>query len=241
MSKPAKAMYTWMWFSAATFAGANRAAVGQTPHVNGALSWIEVVAGSNTPVGVPNGVIEPGESALVAMSLDFTPVGTPVTYQLPGSGGIAPVAGFWNISFQVGAVAALGGSWVLDGSVAGFTASLSAPDPNGSILFAGVNQASPPLGQLPLPTNPINRGWRATWTPSSYSERTVQFLFQVGTNRADLYVVRGLDPNGNPLLGLARATATLGAVFVPVAPAPSAGLCFVAALGGLFHARRRVP
>jgi hypothetical protein len=49
------------------------------PWIIYSLDWMEVDAGTNTPVSNPNGILEPGEGARIMLSAGFTPeVGQPI-------------------------------------------------------------------------------------------------------------------------------------------------------------------
>lgn len=195
----------------------------QAPHVFGTLDWREVIAGTSTPVAAPNGVVELGEGALVRLSLSFSPsVGTPVTYQFPPPGGVAPVAGFSRALFALVASGANGGAWSNLQTEQGFTGSLGIVMEDGSLVFANVRQPAPVGGAFPLPTNPLPSVWRAVWTPADYGARTVSFLQQPpGKGPADLFVHTGQGPNG-PLFGFADAGVTYGQIHIPVVPGPGA-------------------
>jgi len=191
------------------------AAFSQIPHADHALNWTEVIAGTSAPVSSPNGMLDPGEGALVGLSVSFTPVGTPVFYQSPLPGGTAPVAGFRGVGFSLDATAANGGSWLLLPGSAGFQVSLGFPLPDGSLGAAGVAQPIPPLGSSPIGTNPLPNVWRAVWTPSSYLPRQCSFHLTSGTDNYLVFVSLGLDPGGNPLFGWARGTDNSPDVSIP--------------------------
>lgn len=207
----------------------------QTPNVTGTLAWTEVVAGTNNPVASPNGVLDPGEGARVAITFEFTPVGTPVTYQFP-SPGLAPVAGFLSAPLDLRATAAQGGTWAHFATLPGFNGGLGIPAPDGSLGLASLSQPYPPSGSFPLPTNPLPGAWRAVWTPLTYEARLVTFQLQRPFDGDPfLFVHTGEDPPGNPTFGYARATASYGNVQIPVVPVPGAA----GALGLVFATRRR--
>lgn len=201
-------------------------AYSQPARLTGTLAWTEVVAGTNTPVLTPNGVLEPGESARVRFSAAFTPgVGLPVTYQLPGGGtSTAPVAGLWSAVFALIATGANGGTWDFPTAIPGFFAELDVIDPTtGSIILTGIYQPEPPLGSSPLPTNPLPDAWNAVWTPPNFDPRLVTFQPQPGSSVGGLFVRVGQDPQGNPLFsGATIFSSTFSQVQIPVVPAPAA-------------------
>ncbi len=221
---------TVLWSSCSSFS--------QAPHVTGTLIWREVIAGSNIPIAQPNGLLEPGEGALVVLSLSFSPpVGTPVPYQTPAPGGIAPVAGFSRALFSLIASGANGGQWSHLETSPGFIGSLGLVFEDGTLVFANVRQQNPVGPAFPLSENPLPSVWRAVWTPSSYAARAVSFLQQPpAKGPADLFVHLGQGPSG-PLFGYADAGVTYGQVSIPVAPAPGAAL--TCGLGFVVNRRRR--
>jgi hypothetical protein len=189
------------------------------------FSWMEVYAGTTTPVAHPNGVLEPGESALLTLGVSFTPVGTIVQYHDPLPGGTAPVAGFRGTGFGIVATDAGPGVWAYGGGR--WPGGIGAPYNHG-LGWTTASQPWPPAGALPDPVNPIPDLWKALWTPDSYDPRQVRFdlnLSQLlGGGNGHLYVVYGTDPvTGNPLVGAARAWANSPpGVTIPTVPAPGA-------------------
>lgn len=205
----------------------------QPVHFDVSLRWTEVVAGSNTPVAFPNGVLDQGEAALVSLSVSFSPpVGTLVPYQYPSPGGIAPIAGFAGIGFSMIATSALGGDWSSPTSSQGFDVGLSVPLPDGSILLCGATQ-TPSGSSFPNPVNPLPDLWRAVWTPSTYSSRQVSFAVEPAADGAPRdYVYLGTGSTGNPFFGWAYGTnTTYTPISFPVAPCPAS---MVAVLGMAF-------
>ena len=208
------------------------AALAQLPHTTRTLDWLEVVAGSSTLVPNPNGVLDPGEGALIRLWLSFTPsVGSPVTYSFPPPGGVAPVAGFSLALFNVNATGANGGSWTNLTTSPGFTGTLGTLLSEGSLLFARVGQPEPTGGQFPLPTNPLPRVWQAVWTPPDYDPRAVSFeLGATGIGATNLFAHIGQGPGGNPLFGQAPSTSTVSQVHIPVVPGPGCAILVLLAI-----------
>ncbi len=197
------------------------------------LSWSEVVAGTNVPVASPNGFLEPGEGARIGLTVSFSPpVGTPVPYQQPAPGGVAPNAGFWGVGFSTLATSALGGSWSSGTTSSGFNGSFLLPQPDGSLVICGVRQ-TPAIGSYPIASNPLPSLWQAVWTPSTYQPRQAGFhLEPITDSDPAVFVYLGLDPGGNPLFGHAFGGTTYVPVQIPIVPAPSTGaalLWFLAA------------
>jgi hypothetical protein len=218
--------------------------MGQTPEISHVLEWEEVVAGSQVPVSTPNGLLEPGEAALVSISVSFTPFGTPVAYQTPAPGGVAPVAGLAGSGFNLIATGAMGGEW--SGFVLhhGFSASVPPiPDPSGSVQLCGIGQTYPPLGSWPLSMNPLPQVWQGVWTPSSYEPRQAVFeqrpIQSFPVIRPHVYVYIGMDPSGNPRFGDSIATGVYGSVQIPIVPAPAVGVVLCLGLGAAARRARR--
>jgi hypothetical protein len=227
------------------FLAAASSAHAQVPQVDHLLGWKEVIAGTNTPVNSPDGIIEPGEAVRIELSITFTPVGTLVAYQFPPPGGVAPVAGFGGSLFRLIATSASNGTWSSPyGAIPGFSVSIGSVDPDGSLEMCGVTSPEPPLGSLPNPVNPLTSVWTAVWTPSVYDSRQVSFqqqnLISIPPYHPSVWVLRGSDPNGNPLLGLASANGTYGStVSIPLVPAAPTGVAFALGLLAATGGRRR--
>lgn len=223
------------------------AAYAQYGLIHHTLHWVEVYYGATTPVSNPNGIIEPGEGAMLRMSVSFTEVGTPVTYGVPPSG-VAPVAGYAATVFRVLAAAAEGGDWSHTAGPPGFGITPPLTLPDGSIHFTGTAQTWVFGGTwMPDPANPYPHVWRSVWTPSMYSHRTVEFSladYQPITHPIptppQLYVFLGTDPTtGHTLFAFANAGRTWDSVQIPVVPAPGALMAFTAACLAAMRRDRR--
>jgi hypothetical protein len=211
------------------------------PRFHTSVSWAEVNTGTLNPVPSPNGILEPGESAFLRLSLEFSPgVGQPTRHFLTGVGWIeSPVAGFHNTVFDVFATGADGGSWGLAPSQAGFPPTLGFVVPqSGSLLSAGAYQPVPSLGNAPLPTNPLPNLWCAVWTPPSHSPRITEFRFQSAAPAGMLFVELASAPSG--FHGVEVPQMTFGTVHIPIAPAPASCIPFLAlGFSTLRRTRRR--
>jgi len=221
------------------------AATAQTAQVDFTLAWAEVYAGSNLPVGNPNGMLDPGEAARISISAAFTPVGAPVVYQFPSPGGVAPVAGLSASTFNLVATNALGGDWSNFTLRHGFGGGLPLfTDPvTGSLGFSVFGQAYPPLGSWPVATNPLIDVWEAVWTPPSYTQRQARFAMERPVSwpptHPRLFVYIGNDPGGNPMFGIADAIGGYDSVEIPIVPAPSAAMLLTVLAAGAAYKRRR--
>src|SRR5688572_4399445 len=99
------------------------AALGQGPFSQGSvhysLDFVEYSAATQLPVAIANGVIEPGESAMVRVTMAYDPAhGTPITYPssiLIGSSGSGTIGGFWNGSFNLTGTGGAEGMWLFTG------------------------------------------------------------------------------------------------------------------------------
>lgn len=208
-------------------------------------SWSEVVAGSNTPVVAPNGIVEPGEGVLLELRINYSPLfGMPLP--IPGYPE-ATVAGFGGTVFSldgwrqsVPALLARGEfshqwlhpEWSLaqGNTVAGVA----------QILHVQVGQFAFLPGQIPNPENPIDGVWRIVWTPEFYVQDTLIFSsYATGPLHTSLYVRTGTDPTtGHPTHGLARLNASHGIALIPMVPAPGAFAVLCVAVSMLTKRRR---
>jgi hypothetical protein len=196
--------------------------------------------------GNHDGIVQPGESALITMNVSFTgqntvgsfapPVGTFSSGTIRGLGagfvdltGTANNGGNANGNWDV--TDAIDPTWDLIGSAAW-----------GTPASAGSNLQNVQFGQFPTgpnainTTNPINAVWHGTWTPASFTSRTVTFTVGDGAASGG-FGASVLFRTGSSSLASAFALESYGNVTIPVAPAP-ASLALLG-LGGLVAGRRR--
>jgi hypothetical protein len=201
------------------------------------LSWSEVVAGTTTPVPNPDQLIEPGEGALVHLSIAFDPpVGSPVTYQEPAIG-TGTVGGFASVAFSIFNTLALGGTWSHPLPYPGFTAGLGIPLPDGTLGSCTISQPYPAPGSSPIPDNPLINIWGAVWTPSSYQARQVSFRPEpaLDSGRPRLFAATG----GTLPYGYAYGNTVNVPTQIPIVPAPAAaGPVVLLALASMVRRRR---
>jgi hypothetical protein len=210
-------------------------ATAQNAQIDHTLTWTEVDAQSGAAVATPNGLIEPGEGALVRLSVSFTPVGQSVAYP----GGVAPVAGYRSSAFKLEALNANGGSWTHLAAPPGFRVELLPPPvaPDGTLIGAGSTQSWAPHPWTPDPTNPFDDVWQGVWVPASYDTRQVSFTMRPMTPIVGppipclLWVFDGIEYRE------ATAVPTWDSVQIPVVPAP--GALAVLGCAALFNSRRR--
>ena len=196
--------------------------------------------------GNHDGIIQPGESAVITMQAAFSGQNTVGTFQ--------PAVG----TFSTGTIRGLGAAF-LDlngtsnngGNANGAWNVTDAVDPAwdlvpvagwGTSTNGGSNLINLQMGQFPATPsaintqNPIAGIWHGTWTPASFTNRTVTFTSVAGSasgGQASSVLFR------TSATGLVSAfcLSTQGSINIPVAPAP-ASLALLG-LGGLVAGRRR--
>lgn len=154
-------------------------------------TWSEVIAGTLTPVALPNSVLEPGEGARIGINVFATingtnAVGQTTTYTAPPPPGFGTVRGvaviMYNLYGDLGASTAAG-SWN-DRAISPYLPAGNFP---GAIYTNGAVVDSFSGGQFVLPpqscnaTNPILDAFRGVWNPASYQACTVNFKAANGT------------------------------------------------------------
>jgi hypothetical protein len=162
--------------AACVLAAAGSVASAQTLQVQFSLRFVEVFAGTNTPVPLPDGVLQAGEAARLELTVSFSPpVGTQVPYTPPPPPGVGAVAGFGFVCFSVQGLAPNAqGSWSFQSFAPGWPFASSTYQTPTSIEGVMVGQF-PLQGQTANSTNPIDPVWRAVWTPAHYQPRTAIF------------------------------------------------------------------
>ncbi|MFN0133392.1 MAG: hypothetical protein ACKVW3_12805 [Phycisphaerales bacterium] len=218
-----------------------------------ALTWSEVVAGSNVPVPMPNGMIEPGEGVRIAIRATITPgIGSTAMYTPPPPPGTGTIAGFGSLSLDLLSSNANGGLWsnitrnaeANPGGIPGggnWTLGTGGfGDANGSVSGVQAGQFVLP-GMTAHAANPVQSVWRGTWTPSSYSLRSASFqsVVQLGThNHSSILIQYGVDPSGSPLYVGKFIAATFGNTGpIPIVPGP--GVVAVVGMGVILGTWRR--
>jgi hypothetical protein len=218
------------------------AALGQSTiaaNIDYSLAWEDT--------GNHNGLLEPGESAVLRMTATMTP---PVGTVIPFTGGQGGPTGTlraiaWGFIDLTGA-GGTQGSFNLD-PAAGYgtnpTWDLAGPSGYGTPNGTGLTNIQ--FGQFPssssgiMTTNPIVDVWTAAWTPSFYSARTVTFGTTDGTlpgpGASSFVVIKWGPLNGN--LQAAACLSSFGDIQIPIVPAPSGLALWV--LGGFAAGRRR--
>jgi hypothetical protein len=136
------------------------------PWVQLHLSWTEVDAITGEPVARPNGVLNPGESARIALSASYIPIGTPVP-QPPAPGPGWEIYGLWQVVLDISSP---GGNWKQIGWAPGWT-NVGWPTPSAVVVM---------LLQNPIVDfrNPIPELWHGIWTPAQYTNGVTGFSTQ---------------------------------------------------------------
>jgi len=191
------------------------------------FSFVEVLAGTSTPVPSPNGVVEPGEGARILFSAGFVPgVGSPVTYQAPPAPGFGTVAGLGSVFFDLFGSGMAQGSWShlrVSSGWNGMPIGIPLPDGSG-VAQISVGQFVLP-GGTPNPSNPVVDMWYGVWTPASYTPRVVTFQSQASPasqgSHSSILIEYGRGPENEPLIVGRFIEGQFGSVQVPIGiPAP---------------------
>ena len=209
------------------------------------VTWTEVTAGTGNAVTNPNGQIDPGEGARIAVAVNITPaIGTTSTYTPPPPPGTGTIAGLGSIFFDLVGTNLNGGTWSNINRNPGFNWGLGDPgtgQANGDLLNAQAGQFVTP-GSTANSSNTIANIWRATWNPSNYNARTASVLSRgalaASGNHSSILIQYGLDPQQNPQYVGKFVNGTFGGSGnIPVAPAPSS--LALLGLGAMVAGRRR--
>jgi hypothetical protein len=209
--------------------------------------------------GDNDGVVEPGESARVRMTVAFTPPsGTVIPYTPSGGGsGTGTLMGFGSafVDFNLGN--ANGGTLTTTGSTGGINngragAWAVVPGGNGTVVgdtIINVQPAQFPFNSDPFDpdnnttgvrtTNPISNIYTFVWTPASYATRTVNVGMapSLASQGNAATVMLRVNPDTSIPPTAVAALFNFGALQIPVVPAPSS--LALLGLGGLIAGRRR--
>jgi hypothetical protein len=198
------------------------------------LSWsfTEVYAGTNTPVANPNGIIEPGEAARIALTVSYTPVAGTVVQIQPGP---ATVAGFGTSLFDLVGSNAAQGSWSHLGRDPAWSGAHGQAAPDGSALHGLLVLQLPGPGVAPDPQNPIESIWWGAWMPDIYSPRMTTFASThtspQPTGGTSMLFVEHLG-SYFPV----EAQTNFGSIHIPIVPSPGSGV--ILTLAGALALRR---
>jgi hypothetical protein len=201
-------------------------------------------------LGNNNGLLEPGESALLWIDASFTNQNGLANVSPPiGTFGAGTIRGLGWGQFDLAGAGGAEGQWNV-AQAAGYgvdpTWDLTSGSGNGEPVHNGARLSLIQFGQFPttpqaiLTTNPILKVWRGVWTPNSYSARQVTFATGTffSTDEQPGAVCIQLSPT---IVALALITwpglLHFGSVAIPIVPAPPA-LVVLGAL--LVRGRRRL-
>jgi hypothetical protein len=225
------------------------------------LTWQEDPAFSHND----NGVLEPGEHALILATLSFTANNPFVSFSPSiGVNSSGTVTGLGTAYFDIRSAAGDATGLYNNGATVPVSTStgpanntagtsgygvrggwrLGANAANGQPAANGFANIGP--GQLPTDptvangTNPITNIDRLGWTPNSYSSRTQTFSVSGAAGAGQTALGLYLDLDGGTTGGVAYiplSEVNFGSINIPIAPAP-ASLALLG-LGGLVAGRRR--
>jgi hypothetical protein len=200
--------------------------------------------------GNHNGILEPGESALLGLDVSFSNQFTVATFSpLIGSFGSGTIRGFGAGFIDLRGDNAAAGTWDVD-QTHGYGVSpdwdLTGGSGNGAPTMGGAVLTDlvfgqTQLGSAPISTrNPIPSIWRGLWTPADYAARTVTFGSggspAMGNEIAYLLLRLSASSVGSPWV--IPQNLNLGTVAIPIVPG-SATITLLAA--GLLVLRRHRP
>jgi hypothetical protein len=195
--------------------------------------------------GNHNGILEPGESAIVRLTATMTP---PVNTIIGFTGGQGGPTGtlrgvMWGFIDLTGS-GGTGGAWNLDPLQGyGVDPLWDLLGPAGYGTPNGTGLINIQFGQFPQSTtiitiNPIVNVWQGVWTPASYAPRMVTYGTAPGTasgGQPSAVIIKWGPLNGN--IQYATCLSSFGGVQIPIVPAPSA--IALLGLGGLIACRRK--
>jgi hypothetical protein len=205
-----------------------------------------------------NGVLEPGEHALILMSESFAGQGSIVTMNPPlGPYTSGELVGFYSAWIHIRAISGdaaglynngltnppststgpnantqgTSGYGVRSGWRLGQNVANGQPAPDGFVNIGAAQGYNDPL--TISTTNPVSNLVRLSWAPASYAPRAVVYSVQSAArpleNPLSLFVWTDGGTAGGPA-ELPLASVSFGRVSIPVAPAPGGLACTTATL-----------
>jgi hypothetical protein len=212
----------------------------QSSTVTFSLAWHESDA-NGAPLPNPNGTLEPGEHALLQLTVSFTNQNTIGAFSPPvGTFTSGTIRGLCAGFFDLLGTGSAAGSWFLDHAVDPVW-DVVGPPGWGTPTPAGDRLQNIQFGQFPMTpaaiitTNPILNIWHGVWTPTSYVSRTVRFACSEPASPAPNSAV--LFETSPTTLVSAFSLTSFGSVSIPVVPVPASLLCLLP----LLAPRRRRP
>jgi hypothetical protein len=205
-------------------------------------NFIEVHAGTNTPVAAPNGLLEPGEAMRMELTVSFTPVvGTPVNWSGSPPPGSGTIAGLHTIFFDLLSNGDTTGAWSHRTPPPGWIGSNGQPQPDGTLTNIQIGQI-PILTTPIISSNPVERIWEGVWTPSSYEPRTIHWRRELPITSHPHFGTFFCQYGTDPTTGAALYATVYGhtpAYLLPITIIPAPGGALTIAIGGVVLARRR--
>lgn len=202
------------------------------------LAFREVDSTTGAPVTTPNGVLEPGEAALISISFSFVPnVGQAVT----GYPNVL-VHAFARSSLDLDNMLQTPGTWFDLRMPPGWNHSVQhAGFPT---AFGGVRLIQPSQDFVEAnQNNPVLDVWQGLWVPQSYDAQEARFMtWPFGSNgfrdSSKLWVRDAANPN---IYGHVSAWTNIDEITIPIVPAPSAvAFTHMAAWMLIFRRQRRL-
>lgn len=195
--------------------------------------------------GNANGTLEPGESALIQISVAFSRQNAVVSFAPPAFGYSSGTIRGIGMCF-VDLIGSTPGAWDLDYIHPGQGPILDGWDVSGAWgtpTSGGSNVTGIVFGQFPLEpwtihtTNPINLIWQALWTPADYTPRIAN-LRLTGSNPHPSSVSFRLGSLSTAIVG---CRSTFDTINIAVVPSPSSALILAACTPALGRRRRSRP
>jgi len=190
------------------------------------LSWRESDAFGG-PGGNGNGLVEPGEHALLQLAVSFTNQNTIGSFSPAiGSFTSGTIRGFGVAFLDLHGAGGAQGAWNVDCSFLGVdpTWDLIGCSGAGTPAAGGTQLLNLQMGQFPAsgaainPTNPVVAIWRGVWTPAVFSGRDVEFTLMPAVVSGGLHSALMIRIGTPPPVGV-FCDAVFGSVRIGVGPA----------------------
>lgn len=194
-------------------------------------SWAEVVAGTTIPVAAPNGLLEPGESAEIRLTVHVSPaVGSVVNYSPPPPPGVGVLSGLASIFFSLEMNGGFDGSFSHGRRAEGMTIGSHGTIHENWLLHIQAGQIAFPEVPLANVSNPVVDMWRIVWNPATYDDRMITFIGHVGHLFGSAVYIRYGGTEEFPLWVSKPLPVMYGTFQIPVVPAPPGSAALALAL-----------